>query len=256
MPVVRVEVDDGVGVVTMNRPEARNALNRELRARVPEALRELDRRDDVRALVLTGADPAFCAGLDLRELSDASPPSGGPEGSSALPFADLGKPLIGAVNGAAVTGGLEYALCCDFLIASERARFADTHARVNVMPGWGMTVLLPQAVGVRRAKQMSFSGNFIDAQTALTWGLVNRVVPHAELLSVATELARDIASVRPDSLAEIKRVYADVGDASGNKAALSRERQHNRDWFARFDPRELAADREAIEARGRRQAGR
>ena len=104
------------------------------------------------------------------------------------------KPMIGAINGAAVTGGLELALGCDFLVASERARFADTHARVGVVPGWRLTVELPEAIGYRRAKEMSVTGNFVDAETALAWGLVNHVVPHDELLPFTRQLAADIAS--------------------------------------------------------------
>ena len=108
------------------------------------------------------------------------------------PFPTLTKPLIGAVNGVAVTGGLEYALNCDFLVASEHAKFGDTHSRVGVMPGWGLTVLLPQAIGIRRAREMSFTGNFMLADEALAFGLVNHVVAHAELMPFTRQLALDI----------------------------------------------------------------
>src|SRR5690606_31631575 len=154
---------------------------------VPRTLRELDDDPDVRVMILTGADPAFCAGLDLKELG-SSGLSADPD-ATPLPFGSLTKPLLGAINGAAVTGGFELALGCDLLIASERARFADTHARVGVMPGWGLTVLLPQAIGIRRARQMSFTGNYVDAATALAWGLVNEVVPHETLLDRARAIA-------------------------------------------------------------------
>jgi enoyl-CoA hydratase/carnithine racemase len=148
----------------------------------------------VRAMVLTGRDPAFCAGLDLADLAQS-----GLRGEQVRTLASsIGreliprtmKPIVGAVNGPAVTGGLELALSCDFLIASVRATFADTHARVGVMPGAGMTIRLPQAVGISRARQMSLTGNFIDASTALTWGLVSEVVPHEMVVARATELAR------------------------------------------------------------------
>ena len=153
-PVVLVErSDDGYAVVTLHRPEARNALNAALRAELHRVLRDLDGDESVAAVVLTGSDPAFCAGLDLKELA-ASPESlrGGFDDAADLrrPVPTMTKPLIGAVNGVAVTGGFELALACDFLVASEHARFADTHARVGIMPGWGLSVLLPQAVGVRR----------------------------------------------------------------------------------------------------------
>ena len=145
---VLVEVEERVATVTLNRPEARNALNRELRKALPTTLLELDERDDVAAIVLTGADPAFCAGLDLKELAagtglDAAAP--GDASHRRGPFPDLATPVIGAINGVAITGGFELALACDFLVASERARFADTHARVGIMPGWGLTVALPEA---------------------------------------------------------------------------------------------------------------
>ena len=115
----------------------------------------------------------------------------------------LTKPLIGAVNGVAITGGLELVLACDFLVASERARFADTHARMGIMPGWGLTYELPAAVGLRRARQMSATGNFVDAATALTWGLVNHVVPHAELMEFTRRLAADAASNDPAAVRAI-----------------------------------------------------
>ena len=128
-------------------------------------------------MILTGADPAFCAGLDLKELgsSGGNLRAGNADGSASQPgqhgpFPPMEKPVIGAVNGVAITGGFELALNCDFLVASERARFGDTHTRVGVMPGWGLTVLLPQAIGVRRAREMSFTGNFLDAARGLAVG--------------------------------------------------------------------------------------
>lgn len=254
--VLIVEVDDGVAVLTMNRPDARNALNAELRAAVAAALAELDERDDVAAMILTGADPAFCAGLDLKELS-----SGGRDGSSLDfitrqrgPFPPLQTPLIGAVNGAAVTGGFEYALACDLLIASERARFADTHARVGIMPGWGLTVNLQEAVGVRRARQLSFTGNYLDAATAFTWGLVNEVVPHDRLLPRARELARDIASIDPRAVRHVRETYRLTADATGAEA-WQIEAGRSVEWMQGFDADDLAARREGIVARGRSQVG-
>ena len=249
--VILTDVADGIAVVTMHRPAARNALNTELRQAVPGTLRRLDADPEVRVMVLTGADPAFCAGLDLKELS-GSGLSADPD-ATPLPFGSLTKPLIGAVNGPAVTGGLELALGCDLLIASERASFADTHARVGVMPGWGLTVLLPQAIGIRRARQMSFTGNYVDAATALAWGLVNEVVPHASLLDRARELAADMASGPPDGLAAIKAAYRAAG-APVDGPALAAEAAFSRDWArTSFDPTALAAARREIQARGRSQ---
>lgn len=249
--VIHTDVADGIAVVTMHRPDARNALNTELRHAVPQTLRELDVDPDVRVMILTGADPAFCAGLDLKELG-TSGLSADPD-ATPLPFGSLVKPLIGAINGAAVTGGFELALGCDLLIASDRARFADTHARVGVMPGWGLTVLLPQAIGIRRARQMSFTGNYVDAATALAWGLVNEVVPHEALVDRARELAADMASVPETGLAAIKAAYR-AAWASVDDPALAAEARYSRDWSrSEFDPATLAANREAIQARGRAQ---
>lgn len=246
--VVLVDVADGVAAVTMNRPEARNALDRALRAALPQVLRELDADPSVRSMILTGADPAFCAGLDLKEISTSGM---GPAGAdSGLPFDGLVKPLIGAVNGPAVTGGFELALGCDFLLASERARFADTHARVGVMPGWGLTVLLPQAVGIRRARQMSFTGNYIDAATAHAWGLVNEVVAHDALLARAREIAADMVTVPATNLAGIKAAYS-AAAAPVDGPAIEAEARFNREWT--FDREALARDREAIQRRGRAQ---
>ena len=184
--LVLVEVDDRVATVTLNRPEARNAISAELHAQLDEAITGLDARDDVGCIVLTGADPAFCAGMDLKSLAtelravQKERQRGPAQRSGMMPPHDT--PVIGAINGPTVTGGLELAMCCDFLIASERARFADTHARVGVMPGGGMTIRLPQLVGLDRARRMSLTGDYIDAETARDWGLVVEVVPHESLL--------------------------------------------------------------------------
>jgi enoyl-CoA hydratase len=257
--IVLVEVDGPVAIVTLNRPDARNALNRALRHALPASLRQLDERDDVSAIVLTGADPAFCAGLDLKELAaggDAlreTGATGGAERDQRGPFPEMATPVIGAVNGVAITGGFEVALACDFLVASERARFADTHARVGIMPGWGLTVLLPAAIGVRRAKEMSTTGNFLDAETALAWGLVNHVVPHAELLPVCRQLAQDIASVDPTAVRRMLQTYDD-GALRDGAGAWELESEVAAAWQgAGLDPAAIERSRQAVVARGRTQ---
>lgn len=192
---ISIQISDRVGVLTMQRPEARNAINPPMRRSLRSSLEQLEADDDVDVMILTGADPAFCAGLDLKILG-AEPGtfvSDTPTGSSS-PFPARTKPLIGAINGVAITGGFELALNCDFLIASDRAAFADTHARVGVMPGWGLTALLTDAVGRTRAREISLTGNFVHATQALEWGLVNRVVPHDELLPTVLSLASDIVN--------------------------------------------------------------
>lgn len=256
--VVTVERRDAVAVVTLNRPEVRNALNGELRAGLYRALAEAN-SSDAAAIVLTGADPAFCAGLDLKALArdglaQAADPGDRDQGAPGSPVPPLDKPLIGAINGVAVTGGLELALACDFLIGSERAAFADTHARVGVMPGWGLTVALPQAVGIRRARQMSFTGNFVNATQARDWGLLNEVVAHDDLLDRAVALGHDMASITPTNLAAIRNAYL-VAAAGHDRPALEAEAAYSASWAAGFDPAAFAQARKGIQARGRSQQG-
>lgn len=253
--VLLIDVADGVAIITLNRPQARNALSGELLGSLLKAITDCERRDDVTVMILTGTDPAFCAGLDLKELG-----SGG--GGSLLPGPRQGplparlKPLIGAVNGPAITGGFELALACDFLVASDRARFADTHARVGVQPLWGLTVLLPQAIGVRRAREMSATGNFIDAETALSWGLVNHVVAHDDLLGFCRSLAADIVGSDAAGVQRIMATYAE-GSMLGPGEAWDLETRAGLDWM-RTGGRNLADDveqrRQAVVERGRAQS--
>jgi enoyl-CoA hydratase len=255
---VDVDVADGVGTITLNRPEARNALSGEVTALLDAAIVELDERDDVGAIILTGADPAFCAGFDLRALSTELRSVQQQRQSSPLRHLGLmpehQTPVIGAINGAAVTGGLELAMCCDFLVASERARFADTHARVGAMPGGGMTIRLPQLIGIDRARRMTFTGDFIDAQTAYEWGLVVEVVPHESLMDRAREIASTIAAIPAENVREVRRMYDEIGAMVGKDAWIAESRA-SRDWMAqRFDQARLADERDAIIARGRQQS--
>jgi len=237
----------GVAVVTLNRPEKHNALSSALVIAFGEAMTRLTADPELRAVVLTGADPAFCAGLDLNELGDGSP-AFGPHRLD--PLRNSPVPVIGAINGVAVTGGLELALACDVRIASDRARFADTHARVGVTPGWGLTARLPQAVGQSWARQMSFTGDFVDASLALRIGLVNEVVPHGELLARCTELAASVASTAPATLARIRQLY-DLGRDGTAAESLAAEAEASRAGFPMEDPGQFAARRAAVFARGR-----
>jgi enoyl-CoA hydratase/carnithine racemase len=219
----------------------------------------LDADDEVAVVVLTGADPSFCAGLDLKELGSSADPSaealgarpGGPREQGPIPR--MAKPVIGAVNGPAITGGFELALWCDLLVASERAIFADTHARVGIMPGWGLTVLLPQAIGVRRAREMSTTGNFVDAATALAWGLVNHVVPHDDLLPFARGLAADVVANDQAAVRRLLRTYAEGSLLSAGEA-WQLEADVAAAWQgAGFDPAAIEARRQAVIERGRAQ---
>ncbi len=277
-PVVLLEVDEQVAVVTLDRPEARNALSRQLIAELRRTVAELDDDGDVAVIVLTGADPALCAGLDLKELgrdggvlndpraTDISPgrPGGatGAEGPGSADerggrrrrmFMDTDKPVIGAINGVAVSGGLELALNCDFLVASERARFADTHARVGVQPIGGLTVLLPEAVGLRRAREMSATGNFVDAHQALVWGLVNHVVAHEELLPFCRALATAMAGNDQRALGTLLETYQ-RGSLTSAGEALAIELEAAASFHGGpVDPEEIERRRRGVVDRGRSQ---
>jgi enoyl-CoA hydratase len=243
--------DGGVAIVTLNRPERRNALTSALMVAIAATMAELDADDTVGAIVLTGSDPAFCAGLDLAELSTSG--ENLRTDQSGRPWPRLRTPVVGAINGPAVTGGLELVLHCDFAIASELAAFADTHAKVGVMPGWGLSMLLPQAVGLRRAKQMSFTGTYVRADEALAWGLVNRVVPHGELLAEAVGIAAAISKNDRMAVPTLLTLYDDNADdqiASG----LRREYVLARDWRDRMvRPDTVAERRDGIREHGRSQ---
>jgi enoyl-CoA hydratase len=193
-PVVDVRRDGPVWTIMLNRPERRNAINPQLQAELVAALQQFDATSEARVAVLTGSDPAFCAGMDLRELGSGAMGYGEGQANYAEAMRAVGKPVIGAINGPAVAGGFELALACDFLIASERAWFADSHAEVGVVPGGGLTVHLAQAVGVRRARQISLTGEYVSAERALQDGLVTEVLPHDELLARASAIAATIAS--------------------------------------------------------------
>ena len=246
--VLHVDVDGAVATVWLNRPHVRNALSALLIGGLRETMAALDANPAIAAIVLTGVDPAFCAGLDLTEVAAGAVGGGG--GSLPIP-ADLATPVIGAINGPAVTGGLELALMCDFLIASDRASFADTHARVGILPGWGLSVELPRSIGVRRARQMSFTGNYVPADQALEWGLVNEVVPHDEVVDRARALAADMVGIDAGTVAAMKRLYWATGSVAAGDA-YTVEREVNRSWMDRggFDRGAFAARRAEIEARG------
>lgn len=247
--------DAHVRLVTLHRPDRRNALDLATIERLVATLRELDADGEVRAIVLTGSDPGFCAGLDLAEV-----------GSGAIDLAAIGDrgddpwvalqqvttPTIAAVNGPAVTGGLELVLGCDLAIASERARFADTHARVGIHPSGGLTVLLPRAVGRTNALSMSLTGRFVDADEARAMGLVGAVVPHGQLLDAAVDAGVAIAEADQDVLPVIAATYRAV-DGLPLAEALATERE--RAFAVRVDAAAVDARREQVIARGRGLAG-
>jgi enoyl-CoA hydratase len=245
--VVRVERDGDVALVVLDRPEARNAVNAALAGALCDAVQS---SQDARVIVLTGADPAFCAGLDLRNL--------GLENMADLPpfvatVAGSAIPVIAAVNGPAVTGGFEIALACDFIVASDRAAFADTHLRVGVFPG-PVLLELPRRIGMARARELSLTGNFVDAETAARIGIANHVVPHDELLPFTLSLARSIAEQDPAMVAAVRRAW----DATENVPLEEASRAHLEHAAASVTNRsgaDIAAHRDAVLSRSRDQRG-
>jgi len=256
--MLTVEKKDGVAVVTLNRPEAMNAMSKAMRSELYKAMTALNDDPEVSVVILTGAgERAFTAGLDLKELgSDPKAMSAAnAEGADENPVKAIEtckKPVIGAINGVAITGGFEVALACDVLIASENARFADTHARVGIMPGWGLSQKLSRLIGIYRAKELSLTGNFLDAKTACEWGLVNRVVPAGELMATAKKLAADMATIPVETLSLYKRII-DEGFALPYGEALAHEHKASSAHNRTVTPEAVEARRAAIQARARTQ---
>jgi enoyl-CoA hydratase len=250
--VLLIETSDQIRTLTLNRPKVRNALSMELRDKLFPALRAADADEDVDVVILTGADPAFCAGVDLKEIGSGLEGSGGiPDLSPAWP--PMTKPVIGAINGVAVTGGFELALCCDILIASENARFADTHARVGLLPSWGMSVRLPQAVGRGLAHRMSLTGDYLDAFEALRVGLVTEVVMHDELLGAARAVARSIVGNNRSAVRALLASYHRIDDAQMH-ASFRIEQLSAAEWIrTHASSADIAANRDRVIQRGRTQ---
>jgi enoyl-CoA hydratase len=243
--ILLIDTDERVRTLTLNRPQSRNALSSALRDLFFGALTDAETDEDVDVVVLTGTDPVFCAGLDLKELGD----------QSALPdisprWPPMTKPVIGAINGAAVTGGLELVLYCDIVIASEQARFADTHARVGLLPTWGLSVRLPQKVGIGLARRMSLTGDYLCAADALRAGLVTEVVPHERLLSAARQVAASIVGNNQNAVRALLASYHRI-DESLTGEGLWLEAMAARQFRTTGD--DIAANREAVLQRGRAQ---
>ena len=245
--VLLIDTTDRVRTLTLNRPQSRNALSSALRTQFFAALAEAEADDAVDVVILTGADPVFCAGLDLKELGNSTDL---PDISPKWP--PMTKPVIGAINGAAVTGGLELALYCDILIASEQARFADTHARVGLLPTWGLSVRLPQKVGVGMARRMSLTGDYLSAADALRAGLVTQVVPHDELLATARRVAASIVGNNQNAVRALLASYHRIDDATTGEG-LAIEADSATQWMRTASGDDIAANREAVLQRGRAQ---
>ena len=218
--------------MTLNRPEQRNALNQRLLARLYDALETLAADPDTEAVVLTGTGKAFCAGLDLKAIGTENlldPRGDGVELPDVV--AGLDKPLIGAINGPAVTGRLRAGAQLRFPHRLAQAAFADTHVHVGIHPGWGMSQLLQQAVGRRMALQLSLTGALLNADEALRLGLVNALVPADRLLPRAVELAVSITTASSEMVRTVRRLIL-RRDAHTLEGALAAERKGFRKFLA------------------------
>ncbi len=255
--VLLVEKKDAVATVTLNRPEAMNAFSAELRLALGNAFRELRADPEVRVAIVTGSGRAFCAGMDLKELSSGGTDASGFDKSvvgqdMAEAIAEFEGPVIAAVNGHAVTAGFELALACDLIIASTEAKFADTHARVGILPGWGLGVRLPRLIGINRAKELSFTGNTLTAAQAYEWGLVNRVVAPGELLSTCQALGIQMASCVPQVLRQYKRLI-DTAYGMHLPDALRFEKAAGIESAKQVSAATIATRRDGVFNRGRQQ---
>ncbi len=197
--IVRISIDEAVAIITVNRPEVLNALNAALMEQLIAALERLDNDPAVRCFVLTGSDRAFAAGADINEMADASAVEMllRDRFSQWERMRKIRKPIIAAVNGFALGGGCELAMCCDIILAGDAAQFGQPEISLGVIPGAGGTQRLTRAVGKYRAMEMILTGSPISADEALRFGLVNRVVPAETLVSEAVALAKVIASKPP-----------------------------------------------------------
>ncbi len=250
-----IEILDRIATVTLNRPKQMNALSRELRNNLLTALRDLNGDETVDVIIITGAEEkAFSAGIDLKELETV--PLQREEMGVDCPvmqaFEALQKPTIAAINGYAVAGGFELAINCDILVASTNARFADTHARVGVMPAWGMTQYLAMLIGPVRARYLSFTGNYINAATAKNWGLVLDVVPPEELLAYCRKVAQDMLSCDPETLNAVRAAMR-VGLHQTLQQGLVVEAGLAKDCLLRFDAASFGRTRQMVISRGKNQ---
>jgi enoyl-CoA hydratase len=257
-PVLLVERETAVATVTLNRPNQMNALNAELRFALGDTLAELEADPEIRAVVLTGAGRAFCAGMDLKEIGGGSEGQTGYElsvaGQDAMRagFENFSGPVIAAVNGAAATAGFEMALACDIIFVAKGAKFLDTHARVGIVPGWGLSQRLPRIIGINRAKEVSLSGNALTAERAYEWGLANRVCEAETLLQEAKALALDICSCVPGVMEQVKTMI-DTGYTMHFEDAMAYELETGIESSKQIDSAKIGERRAAIIERGREQ---
>jgi enoyl-CoA hydratase len=215
---------DGFATLVLNRPDKLNTLSIRMRQEIAQAVDELEADPAIRVLILTGTGRAFTAGLDLDEWQAPGVVSAAAyEHDAVAALQRFSGPVIGAINGLAITGGLEIALACDVLIASSTARFADTHVKVGLLPGWGGSVRMARRIGLHRAKELALTGRFLPADEAMAWGLVNRVVAPEQLRPEAEGMARQMLEGVPQALVDYKRLLdEEAGVTLADALALER----------------------------------
>ncbi len=205
-----VEIKESVGLIKMNRPEAMNALNSQTLGELKEAVSQLKDDDAVRVIVITGEGKAFVAGADIAEMKDMTKEQAEEFSRTGQKvfnrIAKIKKPVIAAVNGFALGGGCELAMACDIRIASEKAKLGQPEVNLGLIPGFAGTQRLSRLVGAAKAKELIFTADMVDAQTALSIGLVNKVVPAEQLMDVCMEVATKIASKGPKAVRLAKKV--------------------------------------------------
>ena len=250
-----IERSERIATLTLNRPQQHNALSRVLRENLTRAFIGLEADDDIDVIIITGAgDKAFCAGVDLKELetSPLTPDDMGYDCAFMEALFALRKPMIAAVNGIAAAGGFEIAGSSDLIVAAEHARFADTHSRVGIVSAWGFTQTLRQLVGPARARYLSFTGNYISAQTAKDWGLAIEVVAASELQAHCRRLAADIASCHQPTLRKVRDCMK-RGERETAAAGLQLEAGYAKACVVDLDLAAFVERRERVMSRGRTQ---
>lgn len=226
---ISVERSGGIAWISLNRPEAMNAITLEMINELKDAMTALGKDKEVGVIVLTGAGKAFCAGMDLKALGSAKFENGAIGDSYDLPMRaciaemrSIPKPVIGMINGACITGAMELAVNCDILIASEKAKFGDTHCRWGLRPSWGLSAKFPRLVGIMKAKELTFTGRIFSAQEAEKYGIVNRVVAPENLKSEVKALADAILKNSAEAVAAGKYLY-NKGMATTQEEAMKIE---------------------------------
>jgi enoyl-CoA hydratase len=194
------EKEENIAIITFNRPDARNAVNNQVRAEFTEAITEVESDNEIKVMILTGSGKAFASGVDIKEFSKTTPYHAHNLYRLGERVEKLPKPVIAAVNGFSLGGGNEIALGCDIIIASERAKFGQPELNIGIIPGGGATQRLPRMIGVCRAKELIFTGDIITAEQAFQLGMINRVVPEDQLMPTAKEIAKKIATKSPAAL--------------------------------------------------------